>query len=164
MTEYQIRTVRPEDLDQVCKVENRCFPEAEAATREAFASRIRLFPQRFFVAEQSQGKIIGLINGCCTDRPVLEDRLYERDCPHSLEYPWQTVFGLAVDPNYQHQGIASALMAKLVDAAKAGGQAGVILTCKKEKIGFYESMGFVCRGESQSQHGGAVWYDMQLDF
>ena len=108
--------------------------------------------------------MIGLINGCCTDTPVLGDELYEPDCPHSLENPWQTVFGLAVDPSYQHRGIAKKLMEELVARAKSGGQKGVILTCKKEKIGFYESMGYVCQGESASEHGGAVWYDMRLTF
>ena len=162
--EYQIRTAVPEDLDAVCRVENRCFPEAEAATRAAFQTRIKLFPERFLVAEHPTNGIIGLINGCCTDTPVLGDELYEPDCPHSLTNPWQTVFGLAVDPDYQHRGIAKALMAALVSRAKDGGQKGVILTCKQEKIGFYEFMGYVCMGKSGSEHGGAVWYDMRLTF
>ena len=162
--EYTIRTVTPEDLDAVCRVENRCFPAAEAATREAFRTRIALFPERFLVAELPDAGIVGLINGCCTDTPVLGDELYEPDCPHSLKNPWQTVFGRAVDPDYQHRGIAKNLMNALVTRAIDGGQKGVILTCKKEKIGFYEAMGYVCHGESASEHGGAVWYDMRLTF
>ena len=162
--DYIIRTVTPEDLDAVCRVENCCFPAAEAATRAAFQTRIALFPERFLVAEYPTAGIIGLINGCCTDAPVLGDELYEPDCPHSLSNPCQTVFGLAVDPAFQHRGIARALMAALVEKAKTGGQKGVILTCKKEKIGFYESMGYLCQGESASEHGGAVWYDMLLTF
>ncbi len=55
-------------------------------------------------------------------------------------------------------------MHALVTRARDGGQKGVILTCKKEKIGFYEAMGYVCQGESASEHGGAVWYDMRLTF
>ena len=55
-------------------------------------------------------------------------------------------------------------MEALVDRAKSDGQMGVILTCKQEKIGFYESMGYVCHGQSASEHGGAVWYDMRLTF
>ena len=51
-----------------------------------------------------------------------------------------------------------------VSAAKSAGMKGVILTCKKEKIGFYESMGYVCQGLSDSEHGGAEWYDMLLTF
>ena len=115
--EYTIRTVTTEDLDAVCRVENRCFPAAEAATREAFRTRIALFPERFLVAELPDVGIVGLINGCCTDTPVLGDELYEPDCPHGLKNPWQTVFGLAVDPKYQHRGIAKALMHALVTRA-----------------------------------------------
>ena len=160
---YHIRQVTPQDLDGVCQVENTCFPVEEAATREAFITRISTFPARFFVAEQDK-KIIGLINGCCTDKPVLEDILYEKDCPHRESTPWQTVFGLAVLPDHQHRGIARALMEVLKQRCMEGGQRGIILTCKKEKIGFYESMGFHCRGVSDSSHGGAVWYDMLLQF
>ncbi len=69
--DYIIRTVTPADLDAVCRVENRCFPAAEAATREAFRTRISLFPERFLVAEHPTAGVIGLINGCCTDTPVL---------------------------------------------------------------------------------------------
>lgn len=102
--DMNIRTVTPDDLDAVCRVENRCFPAAEAATREAFRTRIALFPERFLVAEAPTAGIVGLINGCCTDTPVLGDELYEPDCPHSLQNPWQTVFGLAVDPGLSASG------------------------------------------------------------
>lgn len=160
---HKIRQVTPEDLIPVCQVENACFPPAEAATEAAFATRIALFPQRFLVAE-ADGKIVGLINGCCTDKPQLDDELYEPNCPHSLENPWQTVFGLAVLPEYQGQGIAKALMKGLCDIAETGGQVGMILTCKKEKIGMYEHFGYHCRGLSRSSHGGAEWYDMIMEF
>ena len=162
MNDY-IREVTEKDLDFVCFVENSCFPPAEAATREAFRSRIAAFPERFLVAEM-EGKIVGIINGCCTTEPYLGDELYEADCPHSLSHPWQTVFGLAVLPEYQHRGIAKALMEALVERCRAGDQIGIILTCKEEKIGLYESMGFSCRGESDSSHGGAKWFDMLMEF
>ena len=32
------------------------------------------------------------------------------------------------------------------------------------KLPFYERFGFVSEGESASQHGGAVWYQMRLNF
>jgi ribosomal protein S18 acetylase RimI-like enzyme len=159
---FLIRQVVPADLAAVCEVENACFPPAEAATEEAFRSRISAFPERFLVAED-QGRILGIINGCCATEPVLRDALYEENCPHSDSHPWQTVFGLAVLPEYQHQGIARALMARLISLCKDGDQVGIILTCKQEKISFYESMGFHCRGISDSSHGGARWFDMILD-
>jgi ribosomal protein S18 acetylase RimI-like enzyme len=158
---YLIRQAAIDDLSAICNVENTCFPAAEAATKEAFRSRIAAFPERFLVAED-QSRIVGIINGCCTTEPFLGDELYEEDCPHSLSNPWQTVFGLAVLPEYQHRGIARALMAHLIALCQQGAQVGIILTCKQEKIGFYESMGFACRGISASSHGGAKWYDMVL--
>lgn len=72
------------------------------------------------MAELPDAGIVGLINGCCTNTPVLGDELYEPDCPHSLKNPWQTVFGLAVDPEYQHRGIAKNLMNALVSRARDG--------------------------------------------
>lgn len=156
---HEIRHALPEDLEEICAVENACFPPAEAATKEAFRTRLKIFPERFLVAV-SDGKIVGLINGCCTEKPVLEDILYEPDCPHSLINPWQTVFGLAVLPEYQGMGFASALMEKLTQLCIEDGQKGIILTCKQEKIPMYQHYGFTCRGVSESSHGGAVWYDM----
>ena len=63
--EYIIRTVRPEDLEAVAKVENICFPAAEAAEREVIKQRIQTFPDSFFVAEKD-GIIIGFINWGCS--------------------------------------------------------------------------------------------------
>ena len=40
----------------------------------------------------------------------------------------------------------------------------MILTCKEKLIPFYEGFGYVNCGVSKSVHGGAVWYDMELDF
>lgn len=159
--EYCIRFVTEADLDAVTHVEAMSFPQEEAATREAFATRIRAFPESFLVAVHND-QIIGIINGCCTTEPELGDELYEPNCPHSAKHPWQTVFGLAVLPECRHQGIARGLLNRLIDLSKVRGKAGVILTCKEEKISFYESFGFQCRGVSASSHGGAVWYDMIL--
>ena len=158
---YFIRQVMPSDLDAVTAVENACFPPEEAATRDAFQTRIATFPTSFFVAQEDK-QIIGLINGCCTTAPYLIDALYEPFCPHRDDHPWQTVFGLAVLPQFQHQGIASSLMQHLITLSRQRGKEGIILTCKQAKIGFYESFGFRCRGLSESAHGGAKWYDMVL--
>ena len=38
------------------------------------------------------------------------------------------------------------------------------MTCKDRLIGFYERFGYKNLGLSQSVHGGAVWYDMILEF
>ena len=157
---FQIRTVTAADLDAVTALEAACFPPAEAATREAFVYRIETFPERFFVAER-QGRIIGLVNGCASDLPAVDDRLFEPQ-GHDPEGKNQMVFGLAVHPDCRNNGIAAALLRRLIDLAREQDMNQVILTCKQEKIPYYQKFGFQNRGVSASEHGGAVWYDMVL--
>ena len=44
------------------------------------------------------------------------------------------------------------------------GEKGLILTRKDRLIHYYEKFGYVNLGVSESVHGGAVWYDMLLEF
>lgn len=161
--DYKIRNVTIEDLDAVTEVEAICFPKAEAADRAAFEQRIRTFPESFFVME-AEGKIIGFINGCVTDRKTICDEMFEDASWHLPDGPWQSVFGLDVIPKYQHQGLASRLMEHLIEDARAKKRYGLILTCKDRLIGFYEKFGYRITGVSGSVHGGAVWYDAILKF
>ncbi|MDD4297169.1 MAG: GNAT family N-acetyltransferase, partial [Ruminiclostridium sp.] len=46
----------------------------------------------------------------------------------------------------------------------AANRKGLILTCKEHMIDYYSKFGFKNKGISNSQHGGAVWYDMILEF
>ena len=108
--------------------------------------------------------VVGHINGCATSSEKLVDALYHNTALHEPNGPWQTVFGLAVLPEYQHQGIARAMMTQFVEQAKNRGKKGILLTCKDEKIGFYESLGYTHDGVSSSSHGGARWNDMSVKF
>lgn len=161
MVDYRIRNVTPADLDAVTAVEAACFPPAEAASREAFSYRIAAFPERFFAAE-ADGQIIGIINGCASGLPVIEDALFEPQ-GHEPDGKHQMVFGLAVLPEFQRQGIGAALMTHLIQYARDTAMDRVILTCKQEKLAYYGKFGFQNHGVSQSTHGGAVWYDMILN-
>ena len=58
---------------------------------------------------------------------------------------------------------AGALMDAFVEAAKQAGREKVTLTCKKRLIGMYEHFGFRLIGQARSEHGGAQWFDMDLD-
>ena len=158
-----IRQANAEDVTKIAEIEDKCFPPAEAASLKSFLERFMSFPECFFVAELD-GKVVGHINGCVTDEPELPDALYHNASLHIPDGPWQTVFGLAVLPEYQHRGIATVLMGHFIEQAKEGGKKGVILTCKDAKIGFYEGLGFACQGVSASSHGGARWNDMILKF
>ena len=50
------------------------------------------------------------------------------------------------------------------DIKKHKGRRGCILTCKDTLIHYYEKFGYVNKGISESVHGGAIWYDMILEF
>lgn len=161
--EIRIRAARPEEVERIAEVEAICFPAAEAAGLEDFKERMEAFPENFLVAVDGE-KIIGFINGCNTDKPVLGDELYHDAKLHKKNGEIQTVFGLDVLPEYQHRGIGHKLMRAYIELARTTGKEAVILTCKEQKITFYESLGYKKLGVADSCHGGAVWYDMQQWF
>ena len=158
-----IRRVKPEDLDRVTAVEAECFPEAEAAGRDDFRTRIEAFPDSFLVAEKD-GQMVGFINGCVTDERTIRDEMYEDSSLHRPDGRYQSVFGLDVIPQERRKGIAELLMRTLIEDARKRGRAGMILTCKDRLIHYYEKFGYVNQGLSESVHGNAVWYDMLLEF
>lgn len=161
--EYSIRQVRTEDLEGTVHVEAVCFPAAEAATRESLKERIEAFPECFFVAEKD-GKIIGFINGAVTDERTIRDEMFEDAGLHKPDGAYQSIFGLDVMPEYRKQGLGAALMMHLIEDARKKGRKGLILTCKDKLIHYYQTFGYVSEGVSASVHGGAVWYDMVLEF
>jgi ribosomal protein S18 acetylase RimI-like enzyme len=161
MLEVTIRKVRPEDVDKVAEIEAICFPRAEAAPRESFEKRIAVFPDSFLVAE-IKGAIIGFINGCVTNSPVIYDEMFQDTCHHIPTGSNVSVFGLDVLPSYRKQGIAAQLMQSFIQLARRTGRKKVILTCKENLVHYYESFGYASTGLSASTHGGSRWYHMTL--
>ena len=147
-----IRTAVPADLDAVVQVEAACFPAAEAADRKSLKERLDVFPQSFLVAEDGN-RIIGF-----------GDEMFEDTSLHEPQGAYQSIFGLDVIEEYRHRGVASRLMKAMIERARSQGRRGLILTCKDRLIGYYETFGYVNVGISKSVHGGAVWYDMILEF
>ena len=154
-----IRRGNREDVPAIAAIEARCFPAAEAATWQVFQQRMETFPESFFVAE-TDGKIVGFINGAVIEGKFIRDEMYENAGCHNPQGNYQTVFGIDVLPEYQGRHIASQLMETMIRHARQSGRKGVVLTCKEALFPFYETFSFVCLGRSQSVHGGAVWYDM----
>ena len=117
-----IRNARPEEWELLADIEAECFPPAEAATRESIEKRMRLFPENFWVAE-SEGNILGFINGGTTDKPELPDAFYhEEEKLHMPDGAYQTVFGLNVRPQYRRQGLARQLVMQMIEAARQRGE------------------------------------------
>ena len=102
MTEITLRAVQAEDLDRIAEIEAACFPAAEAATRESFEMRIATFPDCFFIAETA-GRIIGFINGCATNSPVIYDEMFHDSSHHIPAGENLSVFGLDVLPEFRRR-------------------------------------------------------------
>jgi ribosomal protein S18 acetylase RimI-like enzyme len=160
---HNIRQATSEDVEQIAEIEKLCFPEAEAATLKSFKERFVVFPECFYVLEVG-GKTVGHINGCINGSPELPDELYENANLHQPNGNFQTIFGLAIIPDFQHQGYASLLTAHFVEMSRKRELKGLVLTCKKHLVGFYSKCGFMLQGKSESTHGGAEWYVMLLMF
>ncbi|GLX85350.1 N-acetyltransferase GCN5 [Thalassotalea loyana] len=160
---HAIRQATSQDIARMAEIEGLCFPPKEAASLQAFQQRFKVFPECFYVLTIGE-LVVGHINGCINHSPELPDELYAKPELHCPDGDFQTIFGLAVDPNYQKRGYASQLTEHFIKVSQANGRKGIILTCKDYLVPFYNSFGFVHQGASSSSHGGAKWNDMLLTF
>ena len=158
-----IRKATTADLDLVTRIEATCFPPAEAAPREAFKERLDHYAGQFLIAFDGDTPI-GFIDGFVTDDEVLTDEMFGDASLHNPNGAWQMIFGLNTMPVYRNRGVGGQLIEGFIDLAREEKRKGVILTCKEEKIPYYAKFGFVNEGASTSDHGGAKWYQMRVQF
>ena len=161
MSKLIIRHAFPEDSEQVTELERQCFPEAEAARRETFEVRLNNFSETFWVMELDS-RIICMINGMPTNCTDLCDEMYEGTKLYTPDGSQLMIFGVATHPEHQGKGYASELLKHVIEETRHQGRKGIVLTCKAELISFYERFGYINEGVSQSEHGGAEWYQMRL--
>lgn len=155
-----IRHAEQTDIPQIAQVEAAAFPPAEAASPDSVAQRVETFPQCFWLWEE-EGQILAFINGMATNRRDLADEMYHDASLHDPDGEWLMIFSVATHPDFRHQGRASALMERVISDSR-GVRKGLVLTCKEHMLGFYARFGFVSEGISDSDHGGARWYQMRL--
>ncbi|MDO4478936.1 MAG: GNAT family N-acetyltransferase [Lachnospiraceae bacterium] len=156
-----IRQATLADLDAVTALEAACFPAAEAATRESMEDRLKAYRHCFWV-DDDNGHIRAFINGMTTDEEILSDDMYEPNDKYREDGAYLMIFGVDTHPDERLKGLASGVMYQVIADCRAAGRKGIKLTCKEEKIPFYQRFGFEMEGVSESTHGGAVWYAMQL--
>ena len=161
MQEVIIRQADINDIDTVTELENSCFPVSEAADRKAFELRLRNYPECFWLLEKD-GQVISMINGMTTNENDLCDEMYSGTDMYAAHGKWLMLFGVATAPAYQKRGFASRLMERVIEDTKKQERRGIVLTCKEELLTFYSRFGFVSEGISDSEHGGAEWYQMRL--
>lgn len=157
------RNATPEDLDAIAAVEAACFPQAEAASREAFAARLAVYPDHFWLLLDGE-RLVAFVNGMATDEPHLRDAMYEQAELHAQNGKWQMIFGVNTLPEYRRRGLAEMLLDQVIEDARAQGRQGLVLTCKEALLHYYAKFGFSNEGLSPSSHGGAMWYEMRLTF
>ncbi|BBN97691.1 GNAT family N-acetyltransferase [Sporolactobacillus terrae] len=155
----EIRKVRKSDLAQLVELENSGFTPEEAATKQAFITRIETIPDTFLVAEE-MNQIIGYVNGPVISMPHITDDLFEQTAPNPDRGGYQSILGLVVAPNCQGKGIASQLLRALEDQARENERLTVTLTCRQFLIPFYEKNGYINQGIAASEHGGMKWFNM----
>jgi ribosomal protein S18 acetylase RimI-like enzyme len=148
-----------EDLSDLVIIENLCFTKEEAATKEAFEKRIRNIADSFFIAEEN-GVVVGLVNGPVIETAYITDDLFSEIKPNPSSGGHQSILGLAVSPQLQKRGVASALLAHLEKESILKQRETITLTCKNNLIHFYEKNGYINNGLSDSEHGGVIWYNM----
>ena len=156
-------TIRPatsDDLDASYAVEIACFPADEAASKANMQKRLELFPQGYLVAEKDN-IVLGHINSGATNKDDISDEALKAMIGHEAEGQNLVIFSVAVHPDYQKQGIASALLRTYIQQNHNKAN-NILLLCKDNLVGFYSGFGFENRGVSASRHGGAIWYEMCL--
>lgn len=158
-----IRKASIDDLDILTNVENECFPITEAASREVIKERLKYFAHRFWLLFEGE-TLISFIDGMATNQKDLADEMYEKARLHEDNGEWQMIFGVNTIPSYRKQGYARKLMGHVIEEVKRENKKGLVLTCKKELIPFYEKFGYKSEGISASVHGNVVWYQMRLIF
>ena len=158
-----IRYATMSDLDDIVSVESECFPVLEAATKEEFEQRIKYYGNHFWLMFD-EGKVIAFVDVFVTDEADLTDEMYENASMHDENGAWQMIFGVNTIPDYRKHGYAGELIKSCIADAKAQGRKGLVLTCKEKLLHYYAKFGFVNEGLSESDHGGAEWYQMRITF
>jgi len=158
-----IRYATINDIDAILQVERACFPKAEAASENSFKDRLSHCPDCFWLMED-EGKIVAMVNGMCTDCNMLTDEMFANASMHNKNGVWQMIFGVCTLPEYRNKGLAGKLLNASIEDTRARGKKGLVLTCKESLLPYYAKFGFINEGVSLSEHGGAKWYQMKLEF
>lgn len=154
-----IKTATMQDLETISAIEKECFPPEQACTKEQFQQRLTHYPNHFWLLEK-EGKVISFVDGFCTNEKILTDVMYEKADMHNEAGKIQMIFGVNTLPAYRKKGYASLLIRYIIEQSQKQGREAIVLTCKKEKISFYEHLGFENQGISSSTHGDVKWYQM----
>lgn len=155
----EIRHAQLADWPVITAIERANFSLEEAISPEAIKERLLKIADTFLVAVIDD-EIAGYIEGPVVSKPYLTDDLFHTVAPNPNKGGFIVVTSLSVAESFQGQGIGTALIAALKDLAVSQNRQGIHLTCHDYLIAYYEMNGFSDEGESDSKHGGELWYNM----
>ena len=141
-----IRHARTNDWTDVVRIEQENFSPEEAATPEAIAERL--------------GTVADYIEGPVISERYLTDDLFYKVTPNASQGGYIAVTSLSISKDFKRQGVGTSLIAVFKDLAIAQKRQGISLTCHDYLITYYEMNGFIDEGESKSNHGDSIWYNM----
>ncbi|MNG25339.1 Acetyltransferase (GNAT) family protein [compost metagenome] len=104
------------------------------------------------------------MNGPIIAQPYITDDLFKEIKENPKRGGYQSILGLAVSKQARGQGIAKILLEEIEKLSLYNGRDGITLTCKQDLISFYERLGFVNHGKSESRHGGVEWHNLLKKF
>ena len=159
---YEFRTIKQDEGEEAAAIEAICFPPNEACTVPIMKERVRLASELFLVAiDKRTEKMIGYITGIATDEPNLRDEFFTDISLHDPNGDYFMILSVAVLPSSRRQGLAGALMKEQLKRQKEKVRKAAVLTCLESKVGFYEKMGYIDEGVSDSSWGGENWHEMR---
>lgn len=111
MAVLKFRQVQQIDLEQIIPLEQAGFTPEEAATDRALRERATVIKDSFIVAvDDKTDAIAGYINGPVIDQKYITDDLFESIKPNPEAGGYLSILGIVVAQEYQHQGLAGALL------------------------------------------------------
>lgn len=183
----RLRRATAADLDAIAALEALAFPPSEAAPRAAYAERLATYPEHILLAVDEAGAgddgegaagtedpagteepagtgtLLAFVVALATHRRDLADDMFADASIHDPAGDWLMILSVASHPGHRGAGHPTALLRLLIDDARRERRAGLVLTCKAAKLGYYARLGFIDEGVSaESEHGGEEWNQMRL--
>ncbi len=159
---FEFRDAKPEDAEEAAAIERICFTPAEACTYARMVQRIANAPETFLIAwDRVNHKIAGYLDGLATDEDCFRDAFFTDAGLHNPDGKNVLLLGLAVRPEYRHNGLAGVLIDTCIDRETERGREKLLLTCLDPLVPFYSGCGFSDLGASKSEWGGEAWHEME---
>ncbi|AXI54654.1 hypothetical protein SuNHUV7_34560 (plasmid) [Pseudoseohaeicola sp. NH-UV-7] len=162
MNKYTFRNAAPSDAIRCFDIETAAYEGDEAATLEKISKRIAIYPQGFLVVEVNN-EVVGFVNSGCAYSVEMSDEDFKELIGHDQAAPNVVIMSVVVDPEYQGQGLSTALMSEFAKRMVHKEKTSIHLMCKEDHVPLYEKFGYRYIQPSASDHGGMQWHEMIME-